>query len=273
MAAVLEQTEEVKQKVEAVVDDLSSTNRDVKNRLDVGKKTLPAARALADGQRVESAVKEVSDDLHEVNDALSQGITQIKETEIALVHAQNALEQTEENLVAAQHNEHAALQRALHDSATGLPNRELFDDRLEHAIASAERHSWSLAVMFIDLDRFKEVNDNHGHAAGDRVLKEAARRLAQHSRDEDTVCRNGGDEFLILLVNPQGSKNVERIAKAIGDSLAEPMNVGNAEVAIGASIGIAFFPEHGRSNAQLIERADSAMYRAKKSGARYAIWE
>ncbi len=87
-------------------------------------------------------------------------------------------------------------QRTLHDSTTGLPNRDLFDDRLTHAIALAKRHTWVLAVMFLDLDRFKYINDTHGHAVGDAVLKEVAKRLLRHARDEDTVCRNGGDEFL-----------------------------------------------------------------------------
>jgi two-component system, cell cycle response regulator len=156
-------------------------------------------------------------------------------------------------------------QRTLHDSTTGLPNRGLFDDRLTHAIALAKRHTWMLAVMFVDLDRFKCINDTHGHAVGDRVLKEVAKRLLQHTREEDTVCRNGGDEFLYLLMNPQGSENIERIAGALLKSIGQPIDMGDLQPAIKASIGIALYPDDGTTGEQLIINADRAMYRAKKS--------
>jgi two-component system, cell cycle response regulator len=156
-------------------------------------------------------------------------------------------------------------QKALHDSMTGLPNRDLFDDRLGHAIAQPKRHDWTLAVMFLDLDRFKCINDTHGHAVGDGVLKEVAKRLLQHSRDEDTVCRNGGDEFLYLLMNPQGSENIERIAGVLLKNIAQPIDMGDLQPVIKASIGIAIYPDNGATGEQLIRNADTAMYRAKKS--------
>jgi two-component system cell cycle response regulator len=156
-------------------------------------------------------------------------------------------------------------QRTLHDSTTGLPNRDLFDDRLTHAIALAKRHTWVLAVMFLDLDRFKCINDTHGHAVGDGVLKQVAKRLLQHTRDEDTVCRNGGDEFLYLLMNPQGSENVERIAGALLKTIGRPIDMGDLQLVVKASIGIAVYPENGTTGEQLIRNADTAMYRAKKS--------
>ena len=156
-------------------------------------------------------------------------------------------------------------QRTLHDSTTGLPNRDLFDDRLTHAIALAKRHTWVLAVMFLDLDRFKCINDTHGHAVGDAVLKEVAKRLLHHARDEDTVCRNGGDEFLYLLINPQGRENIERIADALLKIIGLPIDVGDLRPVIKASIGIAVYPENGITGEQLIRNADTAMYRAKKT--------
>jgi two-component system, cell cycle response regulator len=155
-------------------------------------------------------------------------------------------------------------QRTLHDSTTGLPNRDLFDDRLTHAIALAKRHTWMLAVMFLDLDRFKCINDTHGHAVGDGVLKEVAKRLLQHTRDEDTVCRNGGDEFLYLSMNPQGSENIERIAGALLKTIGRPIDMGDLQLVVKASIGIAVYPENGITGEQLIRNADTAMYRAKK---------
>src|SRR5450631_2488765 len=156
-------------------------------------------------------------------------------------------------------------QRTLHDSTTGLPNRALFDDRLTHAIALAKRHSWMLAVMFLDLDRFKCINDTYGHAVGDVVLKEVAKRLLQHTREEDSVCRNGGDEFLYLLMNPQGSENIERIASGLLKAIGQPIDMGDLQPVIKASIGIAVYPDDGTTGEQLIRNADSAMYRAKKS--------
>jgi two-component system, cell cycle response regulator len=156
-------------------------------------------------------------------------------------------------------------QKALHDSTTGLPNRDLFNDRLTHAIAMAKRRTWTLAVMFLDLDRFKHINDTHGHAVGDTVLKEVAIRLLGNSRDEDTVCRNGGDEFLYLLINPQGSENIRRIADTLLQSIAQPIDVGDLKPVIEASIGIAVYPDDGTTGEQLIRNADIAMYRAKES--------
>jgi two-component system, cell cycle response regulator len=154
-------------------------------------------------------------------------------------------------------------QRALHDSMTGLPNRELFNDRLAHAIALATRHAWTLAVMFLDLDRFKCINDTHGHAVGDGVLKEVGKRLLQHARDEDTVCRNGGDEFLYVLMNPQGTENIQRIAEALVKTIGQPIDMGELQPVIKASIGIAIYPDNGTTGEQLIRNADAAMYRAK----------
>jgi two-component system, cell cycle response regulator len=157
-------------------------------------------------------------------------------------------------------------QRTLHDITTGLPNRNLFNDRLTHAIALAKRHAWTLAVMFLDLDRFKCINDAHGHAVGDEVLKAVAKRLLQHARDEDTVCRNGGDEFLYLMMDPRGSENVERIAGVLLNTIAQPIELGDLQVVINASIGIAVYSGDGTSEDELIRNADTAMYRAKKAG-------
>ena len=157
-------------------------------------------------------------------------------------------------------------QRALHDITTGLPNRNLFNDRLTHAIALAKRHTWTLAVMFLDLDRFKCINDAHGHAVGDQVLKGVAKRLLQHARDEDTVCRNGGDEFLYLMMDPRGSENIERIAEALLKAIGQPIDLGDLQPVINASLGIAVYPGDGTSEEQLIRNADTAMYRAKKAG-------
>jgi two-component system, cell cycle response regulator len=157
-------------------------------------------------------------------------------------------------------------QRTWHDLATGLPNRSLFNDRLTHSIALAKRHSWTLAVMFLNLDRFRCLNDAHGHAVGDEVLKGVAKRLLLHARDEDTVCRNGGDQFLFLMIDPRGRENIERIAGTLLETIALPVDLGDLQPVINASIGIAVYPSDGISEEELIRNADIAMHRAKKSG-------
>jgi diguanylate cyclase (GGDEF)-like protein len=193
-----------------------------------------------------------------LDDAISAAVTEYSTTQtgIDLAHSAAAL-------LAAQRQAQEAHVRALHDSLTGLPNRELFDDRLTHAIALADRHDWTLAVMFLDLDQFKSINDAQGHGTGDIVLKIIARRLLQFVRDEDTVCRNGGDEFLYLLMNPRGKDNIAQIAGSIWRSIAQPVAVGDLEFIIKPSIGVAIYPEHGSGGEQLISSADAAMYRAK----------
>jgi len=182
-----------------------------------------------------------------------------------LTESREVLADTQAALVVSRREERDARRRASHDSKTGLPNPDLFDDRLSNAISLARRHDWTLAVMFLDLDGFKKINDSHGHTAGDSVLKEVARRLSLHSRDEDTVCRNGGDEFLYLLVNPRGKENIERIAGLVAANIAEPIAVGGRQFVVNASIGVAVYPVDGATGDELIKSADTAMYRAKKS--------
>jgi diguanylate cyclase len=256
LALALARSEQVQAKVEACADDLVTVNDVVKTKIAEGATTAAAHTALASTAKVESKVRESAEDLLEVNDSLAQGLDDLQQTETALTKSREALAETEATLATAR-------LRALHDPATTLPNRDLFNDRLTHAISMAERHGWTLAVMFLDLDRFKTINDTHGHSAGDGVLKEVAKRLLEHSREEDTVCRNGGDEFLYLLVDPQGTENIERIANHILMNIAQPMAIDDLQLVIEASIGIAVYPDNGTTREQLIRNADTAMYRAK----------
>jgi diguanylate cyclase (GGDEF)-like protein len=252
-------SQDAKEKVVAVADALGTTNHQVRSLMSKGADVLPAKESLAQNEQIESNVKEVADDLDQVNDALAQGVEHLQAMG-------EALNQTEARLVVSEQDAKAARDRSLHDAATGLPSRALFEDRLTHAISMAERHAWTLAVLFLDLDRFKAVNDTFGHAAGDVVLQQVARRLEHHSRDEDTVCRYGGDEFLLLLVDPKGRDNVETIARAITASIAEPIDVGGAQVCVGASVGTAYYPDDGWTCAQLVAAADTAMYACKRRG-------
>jgi len=269
---VLEQSQEVKNRVAKCSEELGAANEIVKQKFSELTGLLSAQELLSDSETIQLRVKECADDLHNVNHILARAIDNLKHSEISLRDALELLASTEAALAAAEDEKRQAALLALHDQTTGLPNRRLFDDRLAQAISVAERHHWTLAVMFLDLDRFKNVNDAFGHAAGDEVLIEVARRLALHTRDEDTACRNGGDEFLFLLMNPQGRENIARIADVILKTTAAPLDTGRLDIVIKASIGIAVYPDNGTTGDELIKNADSAMYKAKELKSGYVFW-
>jgi diguanylate cyclase (GGDEF)-like protein len=159
------------------------------------------------------------------------------------------------------------LQRlALHDPLTQLPNRVLLEDRIDQAIAHAERGKFKCAVLFVDLDRFKMVNDSLGHFAGDELLRAVASRLQTVVRGEDTVSRLGGDEFVILLRDVTGPDNASEVADKILHALREPFRIQEQELYITPSMGISVSPLHGDTAQMLITRADAAMYSAKQAG-------
>jgi diguanylate cyclase (GGDEF)-like protein len=147
---------------------------------------------------------------------------------------------------------------------TNLPNRELFHDRLSQVLALAHREKRTAAVMLLDLDHFKPVNDSLGHATGDRVLQGVARRLLACLRDCDTAARIGGDEFAVLLPEIANAEAVAPIAQRLLEALAKPFVFGGRECAISASIGISLYPAHGVTADALMSSADSAMYCAKE---------
>jgi len=155
---------------------------------------------------------------------------------------------------------------ANHDPLTGLPSLRLCKDRLEQAIREFYRHKLKAAVLFIDLDGFKEVNDVHGHDAGDRVLQITANRIKKEVRQYDTVARVGGDEFLVILSRVPNMDVPARICSQLIKNLSHGISLAEHQVSIGASIGVAIFPDDADNSEQLIKQADNAMYRAKNSG-------
>ncbi len=155
---------------------------------------------------------------------------------------------------------------AQHDSLTGLPNRRMFIDILNLEIAQARRHESKLAVLFLDLDRFKDVNDTLGHEAGDRLLKVVAFRLRRAIRESDTVARIGGDEFNVVLSDLGRAEDASAIARKIVESMARPFSIAGHDLQVTASIGISIFPDDGTKVDMLLRYADIAMYHAKESG-------
>jgi len=162
---------------------------------------------------------------------------------------------------------------AKHDALTELPNRVLLFDRLNQNIAMARRRNTHFALLFLDLDRFKEINDALGHAVGDAVLKRVAQCLVSSVREADTVSRHGGDEFLILLGEISDVADAVRIADKIVNALSTPNARDESALSVTASIGISIYPEHGQDAETLIERADAAMYHAKRQGLASFIYD
>jgi diguanylate cyclase (GGDEF)-like protein/PAS domain S-box-containing protein len=165
------------------------------------------------------------------------------------------------------HYQQAIEHQATHDNLTGLANRTLLHDRIGQSIAFARRSNRSVAVMLLDLDHFKHINDAYGHSAGDDLLKEVANRLRTCVRESDTVARLGGDEFVIVLADLTQADDVDGIAAKITDALSQPITIGGErEAYVGASIGISLFPRDGEHGETLLRNADMAMYRVKEHG-------
>jgi two-component system, cell cycle response regulator len=155
---------------------------------------------------------------------------------------------------------------ALHDPLTGLPNRRLLADRIEKAMQHVGRNHQMMAVMYIDIDGFKEVNDRHGHQCGDELLRQVADRLRAATRQEDTVARIGGDEFIILLPDVACVEDVAHPASKVLRSMATAFDIDGLPVRVTASIGVAFYPDDAEYAESLIARADNALYEAKRLG-------
>jgi diguanylate cyclase (GGDEF)-like protein len=155
---------------------------------------------------------------------------------------------------------------AYHDTLTGLPNRRLLDDRLRQAVFAAQRRDARVALMVIDLDQFKQVNDALGHRAGDSVLREVANRIAGCLRKADTLARHGGDEFVVVIPDVHQDGDCQVVAEKILRALVPPFHVDGRDFTIGASIGLSLYPVDAGDGEALLRNADAAMYRAKQLG-------
>lgn len=261
LTQVLGQSERVKDIVEECANDLSSINADLKRELRDGYVSPGVENALEKSEAVESKVDDASAELSQVNRALKEEVTERHVLEAQLV---TAIKQGDE----ARHT-------SLHDTLTGLPNRALFNDRLEHGLAAANRNGLDFAVMFLDLDDFKMINDTYGHDVGDLVLQMIAGRLKKTTRDDDTVCRHGGDEFLYLLMNTESEHDIAIVAEKIIKAVQMPCDIRLRDISISLSInpsiGISIFPKDGTTSDALLDVADKAMYRAKQNKYGYSF--
>jgi diguanylate cyclase (GGDEF)-like protein len=261
---VLKKNQGVRKRIEDCAAELSTVNETVKKEMEAGITLQQAKKALAQSERVEEKVQDCADELDEINKVLAQEVDDRNKRNHQFMEIC-------EKLSVAESIAEEANQRSFQDALTGIPNRALFNIRIEQAIALARRNNWFLAVMFIDLDRFKLINDTYGHAVGDKVLQTVAQRLHRRVRSEDTLCRYGGDEFLYLLVNPQSLENVQRVAEEVSEHIAQPVIIDDLELIVEPSIGIAIYPNDGNTYGELVANADAAMYRAKKTRASYTF--
>lgn len=255
LSKVLKHSEQIKHTVKECAEDLTSINTVLKKEL--ANEKILIKKAIQKNTAVEDKVHDAQEQLSLVNEALKDEV-KIREA-------------LEDALEVAKAQEAESSHAALHDSLTGLPNRALFNDRLEHGLVQAKRHQWTLAIMFLDLDAFKSINDTHGHDAGDAVLKIIAERLSAITRADDTISRFGGDEFLYLLMEVRYKKDITLIAKKIIAEVQKPCKFGKLYLTVKSSIGISIFPKNGDTAEMLVKSADTAMYKAKKSKSGYAF--
>lgn len=261
LTRALGQNEHVKDVVEECAEELSTVNSTLKEEFGEAAPSPGIEGALHKSETIENKVQEAIEELATVNQALEEEVRE--------------RERLEHQLAAVKKEEEAARHAAFHDPLTSLPNRVLFNDRLEHGLAHARRHDWMLAVMFIDLDDFNSINNAYGHIAGDKVLQVIANRLKSMTREDDTVSRHGGDEFLYLLLEIKTEADAAMVAEKIIRIISEPCAVTVNDLVISPtvrpSIGIALYPKDGGSADALVKNADRAMYRAKRSSMGYTF--
>ena len=261
LTQVLEQSEHLDVLIKQSAEDLGSVNASIKHALANDDPRRGVEIALNKNEAVAGQLQDALEKLTAVSQAL-----RIEIRDRTMVDHQ---------LAAAVEQEEGSRSAALHDKLTALPNRMLFKDRLEHGISQAKRHRWILAVIFLDLNKFKSINDTYGHQAGDAVLQAVAMRLKHATRNEDTISRFGGDEFLCVLTQLHEPNEIAMIAAKILKAIQAPCDLRVGDVSVNprpeASIGISMFPKDGASAAALIKRADEAMYWAKENKSGFAF--
>lgn len=247
--------------------------------------TTPSGQARSGADPSAKAAAQLADLQSQIDDAqallvrLMQDVVEVES--LQTLQAQQLLEANEQLVISALRAQDEAdtasmaldnlTHAAEHDALTDLPNRTLFNDRLQQAIATALRNHGCLALLFVDLDEFKQINDHHGHAVGDLVLQQVAQRLLAGVRAADTVSRHGGDEFLLLLTEVVRPVDAVLVADKLLAAVAAPMQVHGQQLQVTASIGISLYPDDGTEPRLLIQQADDAMYRAKRLGPGHAV--
>lgn len=268
---VLEQSEEIKEKVKEAAEQISSVNAVLKQE-DVSPLYSTMEEVIAQNEAAEQKVTQAVGDLHQVNAELAKHVAERINIELELKQTKSELFDIRADLSKSQVKEKDALYIALHDSLTGLPNRLLLEQRLDHGLTQARRYGWKLAILFIDLDKFKNINDSYGHDIGDKVLIRVAERLQASVRGEDMVSRWGGDEFICVMLNIKHEADAISLAKKMVEEISQKCDFDGTMVSISATIGIALCPRDGETAEILFKQVDRAMYRSKKTHQRVMLF-
>lgn len=270
LGRVLRRSRRIKDTIRQAARRLTSVNAALKHR-GAGTPAHTINEAIAQNEEVEGKVAAAAKDLSQVNSALAAEVAERADIESELVEVKSDLTEARNDLSESQVAVDAARHSALHDPLTGLPNRELFEETLDQGLALAKRHGWGIAVLFIDVDEFKGINDTHGHDVGDKVLCMVADRLRSAVRDEDMISRWGGDEFACILLEVAQESDVILIAEDMAARIAEDRGFDESGLTVRVSIGVALYPADGETSETLLKSADTAMYSAKGTGRRVAV--
>jgi diguanylate cyclase (GGDEF)-like protein len=260
---VLKKNKKIKENVKHAASELTSINEVLNQGITVNAPIQTMEEAITLNEDVEHEVARAADDLHQVNIELAKEVDERVVIESELADTKADLAQVRDDLSKSQVNEEEARKVTFQDALTGLPNRVLFEQRLGQGLIQAKRHGWGLAILFIDIDNFKSINDSYGHDLGDKALLMVADRLQSLIRGEDTVSRWGGDEFACLLLDVKQEADVTRLAEQMVNRIAAAYEFNGIVLSIKASIGISIYPADGETPDILFKIADKAMFKAK----------
>jgi diguanylate cyclase (GGDEF)-like protein len=272
---VLRQSRKIKDAVKHAAGRLTSANAFLRRRRSAsnpGTTAQAVEEAMIKYESVENEVAEAAAGLAQVNTELAVEVEERVGIESELADTKTDLAAARDDLLQSQANEQEAREVALRDALTGLPNRVLFDQALARGLLLARRHGWGLAVLFVDIDEFKSINDSYGHHVGDDVLLMVANRLRSFVRAEDMIGRWGGDEYVCLLLEIGQEADAARLAEKMIHGIAEPFESGGTVLSVACSIGIAMCPADGDTADILLKKADAAMYRAKATDGNVAFF-
>ena len=260
---VLKKNEKIKENVTQAASELTSINEVLKQGKGVEVPVQVIKEVITLNKEVEYKVAQAADDLHQVNAELAHEMAERVVLESELADTKTDLADVRDDLSKSQAKEEETRKFSLQDALTGLPNRVLFEQSFDNGLIQAKRHGWGLAVLFIDIDNFKSINDTYGHDMGDKVLIMVADRLKSSVRKVDTISRWAGDEFVCLLMEVKQGAVVTRLAEKMVNRISEAFEFNGTVLSIRVSIGIAIYPADGETADVLFKKADTAMYKAK----------
>lgn len=269
---VLKKNEKIKETVKQAASELTSVNEVLKQGKGVKVPVQIIKEVITQNKEVEYKVAKAAGDLHQVNAELVKEMAERVVLESELADTKTDLADVRDDLSKSRTKEEETRKSALQDALTGLPNRVMFEQTLDNWLIQAKRHSWGLAVLFIDIDKFKSINDTYGHDMGDKVLVMVADRLKSTVREEDMISRWAGDEFVCLLFEVKQETDVIRLAENMVNRISETCEFNGTALSINVSIGIALYPADGKTADTLFKHADIAMYKAKGTEKRVVLF-